>query len=209
MLPNKRSDREVQPLAALYPTVRLSPWGQVRKNLHSGVWTPGPTWSVLHPGGPPPPPAWFPLVPSDWGKWASPPETDQDSCPGWLPPVPLDLVPPRRAFLLVSLPLDLSASLPPEFCHYFLCVICVVPGIEPFCETTANWKNLLMVYKGQSDLAECQHTLQWHFQFVTVKCIEKSPTNLTEQNKCSKAPKKTNSFVIPTSTVIITAVCSA
>ena len=45
--------REVQPLAALYPTVRLSPWRQVRKNIHSRVWTPGPTWSVLHPGGPP------------------------------------------------------------------------------------------------------------------------------------------------------------
>ena len=53
LLPNKRSGREVQPLAALYPTVRLSPWRQVRKNIHSRVWTPGPTWSVLHPGGPP------------------------------------------------------------------------------------------------------------------------------------------------------------
>ena len=42
-LPNKRSGREVQPLAALYPTVRLSPWRQVRKNIHSRVWTPGPT----------------------------------------------------------------------------------------------------------------------------------------------------------------------
>ena len=52
-LPNKRSGRELQPLAALYPTVRLSPWRQVRKNIHSRVWTPGPTWSVLHPGGPP------------------------------------------------------------------------------------------------------------------------------------------------------------
>ena len=35
LLPNKRSGREVQPLAALYPTVRLSPWRQVRKNIHS------------------------------------------------------------------------------------------------------------------------------------------------------------------------------
>ena len=43
LLPNKRSGREVQPLAALYPTVRLSPWRQVRKNIHSRVWTPGPT----------------------------------------------------------------------------------------------------------------------------------------------------------------------
>ena len=43
LLPNKSSDREVQPLAALYPTVRLSPWRQVQKNIHSRVWTPGPT----------------------------------------------------------------------------------------------------------------------------------------------------------------------
>ena len=43
-------------------------------------------------------PSWFPLVPSDWGIWASPPETDQDSCPGWLPPVPLDLVSPQEGF---------------------------------------------------------------------------------------------------------------
>ena len=40
--------------------------------------------------------------------------------------------------------------------------------------------NLVMVYKGHSDLVECQHTLQWHFQFVIVNGIEKSPTNLTE-----------------------------
>ena len=83
----------MQPLAALYPTVRLSPWRQVRK-----ISTPG--------CGPPVPPdlystqedhaSWFPLVPSDWGIWASPPETDQDSCPGWLPPVPLDLVSPQE-----------------------------------------------------------------------------------------------------------------
>ena len=43
LLPNKSSGREVQPLAALYPAVRLSPWRQVRKNIHSRVWTPGPT----------------------------------------------------------------------------------------------------------------------------------------------------------------------
>ena len=41
--------------------------------------------------------------------------------------------------------------------------------------------NMVMAYKGQSDLGECQHTFQWHFQFVIVKCIEKSPTYLTEQ----------------------------
>ena len=38
-------------VAALYPTVRLSHWRQVQKNIHSRVWTPGTTWSVVHPGG--------------------------------------------------------------------------------------------------------------------------------------------------------------
>ena len=70
-------------------------------------------------------PSWFPLVASDWGIWASLPENDQDSCPGWLPPVPPDLVSPRRASLPTPLPLDLSASLPPEFCPLpFVCFLC-------------------------------------------------------------------------------------
>ena len=81
----------MQPLAALYPTVRLSPWRQVRKNIHSRVWTPPDLYSTQEDHA-----SWFPLVPSDWGIWASPPETDQDSCPGWLPPVPLDLVSPQE-----------------------------------------------------------------------------------------------------------------
>ena len=112
LLPNKKSGREVQPLTALYPTVRLSPWRQVRKNIHSRVSTPGHTWSVLHPGGTP---SWFPLIPSDWGVWTSPSETDQDPCPGWLPPVSLNRV--WRASLLVPLHLELSASLPPGVAH--------------------------------------------------------------------------------------------
>ena len=78
--------REVQPLAVLYPT-EPSPWRQVRKNIYSRVWTLGPTWSVL-----------YPLVPSDWGIWASTLETDQDSFPGWLPRVPLDLISPQEGF---------------------------------------------------------------------------------------------------------------
>ena len=97
LLPNKSSGREVQPLAALYPTVWHSPWRQVQKNIHSRVWTPVPPDLLLYStqeGHP----SWFPLVPSDWGIWASPPETDQDSCPGWLPPVPLDLVSPQEGF---------------------------------------------------------------------------------------------------------------
>ena len=91
VLPNKRSGREGQPLAALYPTIRLSPWRQVRKNILSRVWTPVRPNLYCHP-------SWFPLVPSDWGIWASAPETGQDSCTGWLPPVPLDLVSPQEGF---------------------------------------------------------------------------------------------------------------
>ena len=46
------------------------------------------------------------------------------------------LSPPRRASLLVPLPLDLSASLPPEFCPlHFVCFLC-----------GANWKSLLIIY---------------------------------------------------------------
>ena len=47
---------------------------------------------------------------------------DLDSSPGWLPPVPVDLVTPPPPWwllscsLLVPLPLYLSASLPPELC---------------------------------------------------------------------------------------------
>ena len=43
LLPNKSSGSEVQPLATLYPTVRLSPCRQGRKKIHTRVWTPGPT----------------------------------------------------------------------------------------------------------------------------------------------------------------------
>ena len=92
LLPNKRSGREVQPLAALYPTVRLSPWRQVREISTPGCGPPD-LYSTQEDH-----PSWFPLVPSDWGIWASPPETDQDSCPGWLPLVPLNLVSPQEGF---------------------------------------------------------------------------------------------------------------
>ena len=119
LLPNKRSGREVQPLAALYPTVRLSPWRQVREISTPGCGPPD-LYSTQEDH-----PSWSPLVPSNWGIWASPPETDQDSCPEWLPPVPHNLVFPRRASLLVPFPLYLSASLPPEFCPLpFVCFLC-------------------------------------------------------------------------------------
>ena len=90
-------------------------------------------------------PSWFPLVPSDWGIWASPQETDQDSCPGWLPPVALDLVSPQEGFS--------PSPLTPRFKCFpatrilpiisVLFVFCVVPNIEPLCENAANWKSLL------------------------------------------------------------------
>ena len=79
----------------------------------------------------------------DWGIWASPPETTRTPVQGGYPQYHSILSPPRRASLLVPLPLDLSTSLPPEFAHYLLCVFCVVPGIEPLCKNTANWKRLL------------------------------------------------------------------
>ena len=143
LLPNKRSGREVQPLAALYLIVRLS-----LRDRSGKISTPG--------CGPTVPPdlyssqeghiSWFPLVPSDWGIWASPPGTDHDSCPGWLPPVPLDLVSPQEGFSL--------SPLTPRFKCFpatrilpitsVLCVFCVAPDIEPSCKNPAKWKSLLI-----------------------------------------------------------------
>ena len=121
-LPNKRSGREVQPLAALYPTVRLSSWRQVRKNVHSRVWTPGPTWSVLHPGGPP---LLVPLSSCTGGYGPHPRRLIRTPVQGGYPRYHLILSPPRRVSLLVPLSLDLSSSLPPEFCPLpFVCFLC-------------------------------------------------------------------------------------
>ena len=85
----------MQPLDALYPTVRLSPWRQVRRNIHSRVWTAGPTWSVLQPGGPP---LLVPLIslwqgdmgviPGDWSGLLSrvaTPGTTRSSLLSWSP----------------------------------------------------------------------------------------------------------------------------
>ena len=78
-------------------------------------------------------PSWFPLVPSENGIWASPPETDQDSCPGWQP------------LYLVSLQEGFSPGpLTPRFKRFpvasifrisFLCVFFVIHSVEPLCET--------------------------------------------------------------------------
>ena len=53
------------------------------------------------------------------------------------------LSPPRRASLLVPLPLDLSASLPPEFCHYLLCFFLCGTRCRALLQNTANRKSLL------------------------------------------------------------------
>ena len=122
LLPNKRSGREVQPLAALYPTVRLSLWRQVWKNIHSRVWSAGSTWSVLHPRGPP---LLVPLSSCTGGYGPHPRRLIRTPVQGGYPRYHSILSPPRRASLLVPLPLDLSASLPPEFCPLpFVCFMC-------------------------------------------------------------------------------------
>ena len=129
-LPNKRSGREVQPLAALYPTVRLSPWRQVRKNIHSRVWTPRFHLYSTQEGHP----SWFPsvLVLGDMGL--TPGRKIRTPVQGGYPQYHSILSPPRRASLLVPLSLDLSASLPPEFCLLpFVCFLCGT-DIKRLCE---------------------------------------------------------------------------
>ena len=107
-------------LAALYPTVRLSPWRQVRKNIHSSAWTPRPTWTVLHPGGPP-----LLVPPSTGGNGPHPQRLIRTPVQGGYAWYHSILSPPRRASPLVPLPLDLSASLPPEFLPIIFCVFSV------------------------------------------------------------------------------------
>ena len=95
LLPNKSSSREVQPLAALTPQQGLALGDRSGKISTPGCGPPDPPDLCSAQGGHP---SCFPLVSSDWRIRASPPETDQDSCPGWLPPVPLNLVSPREDF---------------------------------------------------------------------------------------------------------------
>ena len=94
------SGREVQPVIALYPKVRLSTWRQVRKNIHSRVWTPCPTWSVLHPGGPP---SWFPQFPVTRRYGPHPLRLIRTSVQGGYPWYHLISSPPRKAPHLVLL----------------------------------------------------------------------------------------------------------
>ena len=104
-------------------------------NIYSRVIS-GSTWSGLVCTPSCRAPFWFPLVPSEKGIWASSPETDQDSCQGWVSPVPLDLVFPREGFSPGPLTLRFkrfptTSNLPINF----LCVFCVVYSEEPLCET--------------------------------------------------------------------------
>ena len=78
-------------------------------------------------------PSWFLLVPCDWWIWASPPETDQDSCSGWLPLVSLNLVfpPPQEGFSPGPLtPIVKCFPATRILPITFVCFLC----------TTANWK---------------------------------------------------------------------
>ena len=119
---------------------RLSPWRQVRKNIHSRVWTPGPTWSVLHPGGPP---LLVPLSSCTGGSGPHPPRRIRTPVQGGYPRYHSILYSPRRASLLVPLSLDLSASLPPEFCPLpFVCFLCGTRHRAFYAKSTANWKSL-------------------------------------------------------------------
>ena len=96
--------------------------GPGKLNIHSRVWTPGPTWSVLHPGGPP---LLVPLSSCTGGYGPHPRRLIRTPVQGGYPRYHSILSPPRRASLLVPLPLDLSTSLPPEFCPLlFVCFLC-------------------------------------------------------------------------------------
>ena len=146
--------REVQPPAAFYPTVRLSPWRQVWKKYPLQCVDPGSHSLDLYStqeGHP----SWFPLVPRTEGNGPHPWRLIRTPVRGGYAWYHLILSPPRMASLLVPLPLDLSTSLPPEFLPITFCVFCVVPGIEPLCDTTANRKSLLIFALVLSKLLYC------------------------------------------------------
>ena len=133
-------------------------WGGV---AYKSGGTPSPTWSVLQPGGPP---LLIPL--SSIGDMSlSPGDFCQDSCPGWLPPVPLNLVSPPSvlSFLTPDWLFSCNTIFQKYFCCSrfsrfdckrfpttrilsisFLCVFCSLSGVEPLCQTTADWKSLLI-----------------------------------------------------------------
>ena len=107
------------------------------------MWTPGPTWSVLHPGGPP---LLVPLSSCTGGYGPHPPETDQDSCPGWLPPVPLDLVSPQEGFSPGPLSPRFKRFPATRILPITLCVFSMWYWHKHLCgKNTANSKSLLIL----------------------------------------------------------------
>ena len=123
LLPNKSSGREVQPLAALYPTAGADPGFFLGGGAPISCSTSTPINHIV----------FFlqntscirkPQVIS--GVGCAPPETTRTPVQGGYPRYHSILSPPRRASLLVPLPLDLSASLPPEFCP--LPIVCFLFG---------------------------------------------------------------------------------
>ena len=95
----KNGGREIHPLAALYPIVRLYPTGDRSGEItYSKVATPGTNWSVLPPGGAPPPRSLSP--PGLWDMGPTPGGRSGTFIPGWLPPVPLELHSPRKPQLV-------------------------------------------------------------------------------------------------------------
>ena len=101
-------------------------------NIYSRV-IPGSTWSVLHPVGPPPGSPQF-LMKRGFGP--HPQRLIRAAVKGDYPRYHSILSFPGRASLLVPLPSDLSAFLPPVICPLvFLCVFCVAYSVEPLCET--------------------------------------------------------------------------
>ena len=110
----------MQPSAALYPTVRLSPWRQVRKISIPG-WVPPVPPDLYSPQAGHP--LLVPLAPHDYGIWASPTgDRSGPFSPGWLPPVPPDLFSAQEStpLLVPRIPSYSRASLPPKFCPLFV-----------------------------------------------------------------------------------------
>ena len=111
----------MQPSAALYPTVRLSPWRQVRK-INYPFQGGYPRFHLICTPPRQGTPLLVPLAPHDYGIWASPTgDRSGPFRPGWLPPVPPDLFSAQESTpLLVRIPSYSCASLPPKFCPLFV-----------------------------------------------------------------------------------------
>ena len=111
-------------------------------------------------------PSWFPLVRYIGDMSLTPGDFCQDSCPGGYPRYHSILSPPPPSVLSFLTP-DWLFSCNTIFQKYFccsrfsrfdckrfpttrilsisfLCVFCSLSGVEPLCQTTADWKSLLI-----------------------------------------------------------------